>query len=178
MAAITALRSSLACETPIASPRAEPSTAIAAIINVAQRWLCLDSPARILTCYALVLLLYPRAIGHNPPFLVAHGFNPFDADGAGQRPQQVFEIHPHHGFILGVYLGRIHLVDPALGAVRSDCYPAPQQLCGLVLEIDEPRRHKDEDQDQRHHHVVVKAAALVGPENVAFDGAPDAGHTL
>ncbi len=50
---------------------------------------------------------------------------------------------------------------------------------GTVLEVDEPRRDEDEQQDQRDHDVVVHAAALVGPEEIAFQnffmrGAPAA----
>ena len=40
---------------------------------------------------------------------------------------------------------------------------------GLVLEVDEVRADEDEDQDGGDHDVVLNAAALVGPEDVAVD---------
>ena len=39
----------------------------------------------------------------------------------------------------------------------------------FVSEIDEARCEEDEQQDNGHHDVIVKAAALVGPPDVAFD---------
>src|SRR3954453_22783724 len=39
----------------------------------------------------------------------------------------------------------------------------------FVSEVDEPGRQEDEEQDDRHHDVIVKAAALVGPPDVALD---------
>jgi len=40
---------------------------------------------------------------------------------------------------------------------------------GLVAEVDEVGRDEEEDEDEGDHHVVVDAAALVGPEEVAAD---------
>src|SRR5207253_1423438 len=39
----------------------------------------------------------------------------------------------------------------------------------FVSEIDEAGRDEDEQQDHRDHHVIVKAAALVCPPDVALD---------
>ena len=52
-----------------------------------------------------------------------------------------------------------------------------QHLCGLegdgfhgaVFEVDDAGREEEEEEDQRHQHVKVKAAALVGPPEVAVE---------
>jgi hypothetical protein len=39
----------------------------------------------------------------------------------------------------------------------------------LVFEIDEPGAHKDEEQYQRDHDIVMKAATVMGPEEIALE---------
>src|ERR1019366_1919155 len=52
-------------------------------------------------------------------------------------------------------------LDQDLAGVERD------GLDGAVVEVDDVGRDEEEDQDQRHHHVVVKAAAFIGPEEIA-----------
>src|SRR5262245_24186702 len=40
--------------------------------------------------------------------------------------------------------------------------------CRFVPEINEMGRDEDEGENQRDHHVVVHAAALISPENIAL----------
>src|SRR5215467_8818658 len=171
MAAMTVFRSSLPWAVPagLRAVREARRTASAAHFRV-------NLPVRVLTFTSS--LPYPGAIGDDVPSLVAHGFNTFDAYRAGQRPQQTLEIDSHHAFILCVNLRRVYLVDHALGAVGRSLNATLQELSRLVFEIDEVRPHKNKNQDQRDHHVIVKAAALVGPEDVTFDGAPHARHVF
>src|SRR5258708_38733917 len=46
----------------------------------------------------------------------------------------------------------------------------------FVLKVDEVRRDKNKKENQRDHDVVVQAAPLVRPENVAANCAPDRAH--
>src|SRR5262249_24967191 len=77
--------------------------------------------------------------------------------------------------MLGVHFGSIDLINGPLPPVGGDLQA--RRRSGLVLEINEFRPQKNEEEDDGHHYVVVKTAALVGPENVTFDGAPNAGHS-
>ena len=52
-----------------------------------------------------------------------------------------------------------------------------QVVCRLVFEVDEARGGEDKDQDQRDHHIIVEAATLIRPENIALDEAPHARHS-
>jgi hypothetical protein len=49
-------------------------------------------------------------------------------------------------------------------------------LEGLILEVDEMRGNKDKQEDRCDHYVVMKAAALVSPEEITLNRAPDAMH--
>src|SRR5271170_4787470 len=46
----------------------------------------------------------------------------------------------------------------------------------LVFEVDDQWREKHEQENQRDHHVILDGAALIRPQNVAADGAPDTAH--
>src|SRR6202158_3097862 len=47
---------------------------------------------------------------------------------------------------------------------------------GCVLEVDEVRRNKNKEENQRDHDVVVQAAPLIRPKNVSAYCAPDRAH--
>ena len=46
----------------------------------------------------------------------------------------------------------------------------------FVLEVDPARREKNEKKDEGDHHIVVKGPALVRPEDVAANCAPQRVH--
>src|ERR1019366_8190583 len=46
----------------------------------------------------------------------------------------------------------------------------------FVFVVDEVRRNKDKQEDQRDHDVVVQASPLIRPENVSANCAPDRAH--
>src|SRR5208282_2946400 len=46
----------------------------------------------------------------------------------------------------------------------------------FVFEVDEVRRNKNKEENQRYHNVVMQAAPLIRPKNVSADCAPDRAH--
>src|SRR5437879_2422145 len=46
----------------------------------------------------------------------------------------------------------------------------------FVLKVDEARRNKNKEENQRDHDVIVQAAPLIRPKNVSADCAPDRAH--
>jgi len=51
-------------------------------------------------------------------------------------------------------------------------------LCRLVFEVNETGGNEDEQQNHRDHYVIVEAASLIRPEDIALNRTPDAGHGL
>src|ERR1017187_8757665 len=64
---------------------------------------------------------------------------------------------------LGVAIDLAGFLDQHLSGLEGD------GLDGAVLEVDDAGREEEEEEDQRHQHVKVKAAALVGPPEVAVE---------
>src|SRR6266436_9031512 len=46
----------------------------------------------------------------------------------------------------------------------------------FVLKVDEARRNKNKEENQRDHDVIVQAPPLIRPKNVSADCAPDRAH--
>src|ERR1700722_11547501 len=55
-----------------------------------------------------------------------------------------------------------------LAGVHQHAVTAGAWLLRAIVEVDEARRDKEEQQDQRHHDVIVETAALIGPEQIAL----------
>src|SRR5262249_59715721 len=127
--------------------------------------------SRLISCFFRLLLPHPGAICHDLSGLVPHRLNAIDLDRPGNRPQDADKVCAHHGLILGVHRGRVGLVNEA-----DDSRPAGLDLRRLVLEIDEAWCDEDEGENQRYHDVVVETAPVIGPEEIAFDGAPGSRH--
>ena len=109
---------------------------------------------------------------------VPHGLDARDVYRPKHGLKQPDKIGLDHGGILSVHSSSIRLVDITLVSVSSyNNFVGMRALAGgVVFEVNEARRHKDEQQNHRDHDVIVKASALVRPKEIAFDRAPDAGH--
>src|SRR5215469_9833895 len=118
-----------------------------------------------------LLLAYPGTVRHDVSSLVPHRLHAIDLHRPGDGSQEADKVGAHHGLILSVDGGRVGLVNEAY-----DARPAGFDLRRLVLEIDEPWGNEDEGKNQRHHDVIVETAPVIGPEEIAFDGAPGPRH--
>ena len=123
--------------------------------------------------------LFPnhRTISDNVPGRVPECFHSFDADPSRDGLYDPQDILPDNSVILSVHNGCIHAIDD-LVSFLTESYPSlmRQVLCWFVLEVDKTRGDKNKNEYQGDHHVIVKAATLVGPEDVTLDGAPHARH--
>jgi hypothetical protein len=133
----------------------------------------------------------PGAVGYGGAFGVEDGFVAFEGDlagygfdgfeDAGADAVVVVEGLAFAGGGAGDLFGA-HLVEEAAGAVGAGAGLFDEDLGGvegdggdgLVFEVDEVGADEEEDEDEGDHDVVVEAAAFIGPEDVAAEGAADA----
>jgi hypothetical protein len=119
----------------------------------------------------------PRAVSHDASLLVADGFVPRNGHIAHCRLERARQFGIH---IAALYqLVGADLVYEAVLSIPVNNYLLWMRRvsCGFIFEIDVIRRDEDEGQNQRDHHVIVHAASVIGPENVALYNFADA-HRL
>src|SRR5262249_41675743 len=86
------------------------------------RWIIKSYALPILAISAILAILSlsdPSAISHNMSRGVADRLHAIDRCSSRDRPDHAQEIGAHHAFVLGVDLGRVHLVHLAL---CGNCY--------------------------------------------------------
>src|SRR5580698_1696262 len=100
-----------------------------------------------------------------------------DADGACNRFYDSLELAADvRG--AGIHGGGGNLVNEAALLVRDhrDASGVRIAFNWFVFEIDEARRQKNKQQDERDHDVVMQRATFIRPENVSANCAPDGSH--
>jgi hypothetical protein len=99
-------------------------------------------------------------------------------DFAGDRLNHPEQRSIHVRTAFAAYGRGVNLVDESTFSIWNDNYHGLMRnsLYRFVIEIYVVRRNEDERQDDRNHHVIVEAATLVCPEDVAANCAPNAGQ--
>ena len=123
-----------------------------------------------------LFLLHPHFVTLQMPGSVFDGFDVGNADGSGNRLNNLFQLGV--GISLGAHGRGLDLINEFALSSRGHDHSgkAWNVLDRLVLKIDNVRRYENEQEDQRDHDVVVKAAALVRPEDVSANCPPDRAH--
>jgi hypothetical protein len=87
------------------------------------------------------------------------------------------------GFEPGVQCAALHLVggnnvSEAATSVSAHHHLSGREVSrnGMVAVVPQMRRNEDEGKDQRDHYVVMEAAALVSPEEIAFENTAHKEH--
>ena len=115
-------------------------------------------------------------VGDDAFVIIEDGRDAVDSDGAGDGLDAGEGVGFEGGFVVVAEVVGAELAEQACAAVLvadllDEDLAGAGGLLGLraVLVVDEERRAEDEDEDEGDHDVVVKAAALVGPEDVAVE---------
>src|SRR5208282_133509 len=109
---------------------------------------------------------------------VFDGLDVGNADGSGDRLDNLLQLPANILTRCSIHGRGLDLIDePALLAGNHDHAGEMRiALDWFVLEVDEVRRNKHKEKNQRDHDVVMQAAPLIRPENISTDCAPDRAH--
>src|SRR6266404_6936059 len=127
----------------------------------------------------------PALFLFNPNFItlrvsgsVFDGLVPGDADRSGDGFDDPLQLPANISTVSGIHFRGLDLIDELalLAGNDNDAGKMRIALDRFVLKVDEARRNKNKEENQRDHDVIVQAAPLIRPKNVSADCAPDRAH--
>src|SRR6202011_4643093 len=103
---------------------------------------------------------------------------PRDADRPGDGFNDPLQLPANISTVSGIHCRGLDLIDELalLAGNHNHAGKMRNALDWFVLKVDEVRRNKNKEENQRDHDVVVQAAPLIRPKNVSADCAPDRAH--
>src|SRR5271157_5362532 len=127
---------------------------------------------------SLSLFLHPDFVTLQMSRNVFDGFDIGNADRSRDGLDDLFQLPANVAIRGGIHRRGLDLIDKlALGAGHHHhAGKMRDALNRFFLVVDEVRRNKDKEQNQRDHDVVVQAAPLIRPKNVSTNCPPDRTH--
>jgi len=133
---------------------------------------------------AQLLLLNPNLINLNVPFAVANDVVSRDRhctrNGLNDLSQFVTDgICISADAVTSARKCRpVNLIDESSLTVGKYHHPGWMRVAldWFIIKIDPIRREENEQENERDHYIVMERSALVGPENIAANCAPDGVH--
>src|ERR1700733_10642777 len=89
-------------------------------------------------------------------------------DGLNARQQLRLQL----GIVAGIrQLVGANLVGPGIRTIRpyQDVLGGSEGFLRSIAVVDQPRRNKEEGQDECHHYVVMKTPSRISPEQIALN---------
>src|SRR5882762_5526403 len=127
----------------------------------------------------------PALFLFNPNFItlrvsgsVFDGLIPGDADRSGDGFNDPLQLPANVTTVSGIHFRRLDLIDELALLAGNHNHAGKMRIAlnRFVLKVDEARRNKNKQENQRDHDVIVQAAPLIRPKNVSADCAPDRAH--
>src|SRR5215472_12391995 len=125
-----------------------------------------------------LFFLHPDFVSENATGVIADRLHPGDVHFAGDGLDDFQQLRAHRVVLLSGDGLAFDLVNETALAVGINGYSGGDRgvLDRSVLEVDPVRGEENENQDERDHYVVLDGAALVRPEDVAANCAPNGVH--
>src|SRR6266404_5994020 len=103
---------------------------------------------------------------------------PRDADRPGDGFNDPLQLPANISTVSGIHFRGLDLIDELALLAGNDNHAGKMRIAldRFVLKVDEARRNKNKEENQRDHDVIVQAAPLIRPKNVSADCAPDRAH--
>src|SRR6266851_9055447 len=127
----------------------------------------------------------PALFLFNPNFVtlrvsrsVFDGLVPGDAHGPGDGFNDPLQLPANISTVSGIHFRGLDLIDELALLTGNHNHAGKMRITldRFVLKVDEVRRNKNKEQNQRDHDVVMQAPPLIRPKNVSADCAPDRAH--
>src|SRR5260370_4977483 len=127
----------------------------------------------------------PALFLFNPNFVtlrvsgsVLDGLVPGDADRPGDGFNDPLQLPANISAVSGIHFRGLDLIDELALLAGNHNHAGKMRIAldRFVLKVDNVRRNKNKEENQRDHDVVVQAAPVIRPKNVSADCAPDRAH--
>src|SRR6267143_2454437 len=127
----------------------------------------------------------PALFLFNPNFVtlrvsgsVFDGLVPGNAHRPGDGFNDPLQLPANISTVSGIHFRGLDLIDELALLAGNHNHAGKMRIAldRFVLKVDEVRRNKNKQENQRDHDVIVQAAPLIRPKNVSADCAPDRAH--